>query len=76
MYHHVCRYSVCVVHIHVHVLVCVSCIYCIMLFSRKDLNPLYVMCAGSIAGVLDWGYSIVPDTLKSRIQTGKILTGP
>ncbi|KAL5497007.1 hypothetical protein EMCRGX_G013393 [Ephydatia muelleri] len=37
--------------------------------SRKDLNPLYVMCAGSIAGVLDWGYSIVPDTLKSRIQT-------
>ena len=45
------------------------CFFC----SRKDLNPLYVICAGGIAGVLDWGYSIVPDTLKSRIQTGLTL---
>lgn len=37
--------------------------------SRKEVNPLYVLCAGGIAGMIDWAYSIVPDTLKSRIQT-------
>eukprot|EP00731_Ephydatia_muelleri_P024977 Em0017g60a len=37
--------------------------------SRKDLNPVYVMAAGGLAGVVNWCYGIVPDTLKSRIQT-------
>lgn len=37
--------------------------------SRKDLNPLSVMLAGGVAGVINWCYGIVPDTLKSRIQT-------
>ncbi len=44
-------------------------IECCYNYSRDELSPLSVVEAGSAAGMLNWMAAIVPDTLKSRLQT-------
>ncbi len=41
--------------------------------SRYDLSPSRVVVAGGLAGMANWAWSIPPDTLKSRFQTGWVL---
>ena len=38
---------------------------------REHLHPLSILFAGGMAGVFFWVVAIVPDTLKSRLQTGR-----
>ena len=39
--------------------------------SRKELSPGRVLVAGGLAGMMNWGWGIAPDVLKSRFQTGQ-----
>ena len=38
--------------------------------SRTQLSPLKILFAGGMGGVANWVVAIVPDTLKSRYQSG------
>lgn len=37
--------------------------------SRKDVGALKILCAGGVAGMMNWTAAIAPDVLKSRLQT-------
>lgn len=37
--------------------------------DRTQLSPLKTLVAGGVAGMANWGYAIMPDVLKSRLQT-------
>ena len=39
--------------------------------TRDKLGAPQVMLAGGVAGVSSWFICIVPDTVKSRLQTGR-----
>ncbi len=39
--------------------------------ERKQMSPAKVMLAGGLAGIANWMVAIMPDVLKSRLQTGK-----
>ena len=37
---------------------------------RGELNPGVLLMCGGLTGIANWVVAIVPDTLKSRLQTG------
>ena len=42
--------------------------------EQQKLNPFVVMFAGGLAGMCNWASAIAPDTIKSRFQTGIIIS--
>ncbi|XP_058968412.2 mitochondrial carnitine/acylcarnitine carrier protein-like [Pocillopora verrucosa] len=44
--------------------------------TRKDVGALSILCAGGVAGMMNWSVGIAPDVLKSRLQTAPEGTYP